>query len=128
MHTSLPDQRNETINVWVKDQLLPRSESKVSVFDSVVQGGDAVWEGIRIYDGKIFQLDVHLSRLMDSAHAMGFTDLPSKEFITNALFETLKSNGMRDHTHVRLTLTRGEKITCWIFMDTFQKPMLQISS
>ncbi|MCY4001672.1 MAG: aminotransferase class IV [Bacteroidetes bacterium] len=111
MHTSLSDQRNETINVWVKDQLLPRSEAKVSVFDSVVQGGDAVWEGIRVYDGKIFQLDVHLSRLMDSAHAMGFTDLPSKEFITNALFETLKSNGMRDHTHVRLTLTRGEKIT-----------------
>jgi len=111
MHISLPDKRNKTINVWVKDQLLPRNEAKVSVFDSVVQGGDSVWEGIRVYDGRIFQLNLHLSRLMDSAHAMGFTDIPSREFITNALFETLKSNRMRDHTHVRLTLTRGEKTT-----------------
>ena len=111
MHISLPDDRNNTISVWVKDRLLPRSEAKVSVFDSVVQGGDAIWEGIRIYDGRVFELDSHLNRLMDSAHTMGFTDIPTREFIVNALFETLKSNGMRDDTHVRLTLTRGEKTT-----------------
>lgn len=111
MHISLPDDRNDTIQIWVKDRLLPRSEAKVSVFDSVVQGGDAIWEGIRVYDGRIFHLDLHLNRLMDSAHAMGFTDLPTREYITEALFETLKANGMRDHTHIRLTLTRGEKTT-----------------
>ena len=111
MHISLPDRRNDTIVVWVKDRLLPRSEAKVSVFDSVVQGGDAVWEGLRVYDGRVFQLDAHLDRLMDSAHAMGFTDVPTREFIMDALFATLKSNGMRDDTHVRLTLTRGEKTT-----------------
>ena len=111
MHISIPDDRNDTIMVWVKDRLLPRSEAKVSVFDSVVQGGDAVWEGIRIYDGRVFELDSHLNRLMDSAHAMAFTDVPSREEITEALFKTLKANGMRDETHVRLTLTRGEKTT-----------------
>ncbi len=111
MHISLPDDRNDTIVVWVKDRLLPRSEAKVSVFDSVVQGGDAVWEGLRVYDGRVFQLDAHLDRLMDSAHAMGFTDVPPREFIMDALFATLKSNGMRDDTHIRLTLTRGEKTT-----------------
>ena len=111
MHVSLPDERNDTIMVWVKDRLLPRSEAKVSVFDSVVQGGDAVWEGIRIYDGRVFELDTHLRRLRESAHAMGFTDVPPQEFIVDALFATLKANGMRDDTHVRLTLTRGEKTT-----------------
>ena len=111
MHISLPDARNDTIQIWVKDRLLPRSEAKVSVFDSVVQGGDAIWEGIRVYDGRIFHLDLRLNRLMDSAHAMGFTDIPTREYITEALFETLKANGMRDHTHIRLTLTRGEKTT-----------------
>ncbi len=111
MHISLPDDRNETIMVWVKDHLVPRSEAKVSVFDSVVQGGDAVWEGLRIYDGRVFELDSHLNRLMDSAHAMGFVEIPTRDFITDALFATLKSNHMRDDTHVRLTLTRGEKTT-----------------
>ena len=111
MHTSVPDVRNDAILVYVKDRLLPRSEAKVSVFDSVVQGGDAVWEGIRVYDGRIYELDAHLDRLMDSAQAMGFAAIPTRAEVTKALFETLKANGMRDDTHVRLTLTRGEKTT-----------------
>ena len=111
MHTSVPDARNDAILVYVKDRLLPRSEAKVSVFDSVVQGGDAVWEGIRVYDGRIYELDAHLDRLMDSAQAMGFAQIPTRAEVTKALFETLKANGMRDDTHVRLTLTRGEKTT-----------------
>ncbi|MCY4204612.1 MAG: aminotransferase class IV [Bacteroidetes bacterium] len=111
MHISLPDDRNDTIMIWVKDRLLPRSEAKISVFDSAVQGGDAVWEGIRVYEGRVFELDAHLQRLMNSAHVMGFKDIPTREFIIDALFATLQSNGMRDDTHVRLTLTRGEKTT-----------------
>lgn len=111
MHVSLPDSRNDSILVYVNDRLVPRAEAKVSVFDSVVQGGDAVWEGIRIYDGRVYQLDAHLDRLMDSARAMGFAEVPSRDTIREALFATLKANGMRDDTHVRLTLTRGEKTT-----------------
>ncbi len=105
------DPRNDKIQVWVGDGLVPRAEAKVSVFDSVVQGGDAVWEGLRIYAGRLFALDAHLNRLFASAKAMAFVDLPSRESVREALFATLRANGMLDEAHVRLTLTRGEKIT-----------------
>ena len=111
MHISLPDPRNDDLLIYVGGELLPREDAKVSVFDSVVQGGDAVWEGIRVYNGRIFQLDAHLDRLFDSAHAMAFTDVPSREAVKEALFKTLEANGMRDETHIRLTLTRGKKTT-----------------
>lgn len=103
--------KNENIYVWIGDKLYPRHEAKVSVFDSVVQGGDAVWEGLRVYNGKVFSLNEHLTRLHDSAHAMMFQNIPSKEFIAHAIAETLLANGMRNDAHIRLTLTRGEKIT-----------------
>jgi len=102
---------NDRILVHIDGELHPREEAKVSVFDSVVQGGDAVWEGLRVYGGRIFCLDRHLERLQHSAHALDFREVPSKEFIRNALFETLEANGMRDGVHIRLTLTRGRKIT-----------------
>lgn len=105
------DPRNENIIVYVKDGLYPRAEAKVSVFDSVVQGGDSVWEGLRVYNNGLFCLDRHLNRLYESAKACHFASIPSAEEITTAIFETLKANGMTDGVHIRLTLTRGEKIT-----------------
>ena len=111
MPISLPDPRNDDILIHVGGELVPREDAKVSVFDSVVQGGDAVWEGLRVYDGRIFELDAHLDRLFDSAHAMAFAEVPSREAVRAALFETLEANGMRDEVHIRLTLTRGKKTT-----------------
>ena len=105
------DQRNKDIKVWVNGELLHRDEAKVSVFDSIVQGGDGVWEGMRVYDGRIFCLDKHLNRLMESAKSMDFQNIPSSEDIKSAIFATLKANNMRDDTHIRLTLSRGVKIT-----------------
>jgi len=105
------DPRNKDLKIYVKDNIYSRDEAKVSVFDSVVQGGDAVWEGLRIYNGGVFMLDRHLDRLMDSAKAMQFSDVPDREVIKKAIFDTLKVNDMTDGVHVRLTLTRGEKIT-----------------
>lgn len=105
------DKRNTDIKVWINGELLHRDEAKISVFDSAVQGGDAVWEGIRIYDGRIFCFDKHLNRLMESAKSMDFKNIPSIKEIKNAVFSTLKANEMKDDTHIRLTLTRGEKIT-----------------
>ncbi|MFN7960348.1 MAG: aminotransferase class IV [Thermoanaerobaculia bacterium] len=105
------DPRNTSIVVHVGGKLLPRAEAKVSVFDSSVQGGDAVWEGLRVYQGRIFALDSHLDRLFASAHAMAFTGVPGRADVKTAIFETLKANGMRDGVHIRLTLTRGEKVT-----------------
>jgi len=103
--------KNLTIKVHVGGKLLPREEAKVSVFDSVVQGGDAVWEGLRVYKGGIFCLDKHLERLEASARALAFEHIPERQSVKKAIFETLSANGMRDETHIRLTLTRGDKVT-----------------
>lgn len=105
------DPRNQDILVHVGGELLPRDQAKVSVFDSSVQGGDAVWEGLRVYEGRIFKLDDHLDRLFASAKAMAFAEVPNRDEIKKAIFETLKANGMRDNAHMRLTLTRGAKTT-----------------
>jgi branched-chain amino acid aminotransferase len=103
--------QNANIQVFIKDKLYPRAEAKVSVFDSVVQGGDAVWEGLRLYPEGILHLGRHLQRLRESAKALHFADVPSDGFIRDAIRQTLVANGMKQDTHIRLTLTRGEKIT-----------------
>lgn len=103
--------RNANILIHVDGRLLPRDEAKVSVFDSSVQGGDAVWEGLRVYKEGIFCLDRHIDRLHESAKALAFAHTPDKENIRNAIFETLRANGMFNEAHIRLTLTRGEKVT-----------------
>ena len=105
------DPRNKDIQVFVGNRLYPRSEARVSVFDSVVQGGDAVWEGLRVYPQGIVCLSRHLRRLVESARALAFSDIPSDEFIRAGIGVTLRANEMDDETHIRLTLTRGEKIT-----------------
>lgn len=103
--------QNENIKVFIGGKIYERSEAKVSVFDSSVQGGDAVWEGLRIYDGKIFCFDEHTDRLLASAKTLMFQNIPSKEYIKDAVVQTLKANNFFTDTHIRLTLTRGEKIT-----------------
>ncbi|MDC0029124.1 aminotransferase class IV [bacterium] len=105
------DPRNKNIKVWIDGTLYKREDAKISVFDSLSQGGDAVWEGLRVYDGRIFSLDEHLNRLMESAKSLAFEKIPSIAFIKDAIFTTLKANKMYDETHIRLTLTRGKKTT-----------------
>lgn len=108
---NLPDTRNADILIHVGGELRLRADATVSVFDSVVQGGDAVWEGLRVYDGRIAALDGHLERLQNSAKTLAFADVPSSDEVRSAIFATLEANGMRDNVHIRLTLTRGEKVT-----------------
>lgn len=107
----LPDPRNQDILIYVNGLLLPRAEARVSVFDSAVQGGDAVWEGLRVYNGRVAALGPHLRRLQNSAKALAFASIPANEEIRAAIFKTLEANGMTDQAHIRLTLTRGEKVT-----------------
>ena len=103
--------KNENIFIHVNGELLPRKEAKVSVFDSIVQNGDGVWEGLRVYPEGIVCYDKHLTRLQEGAHALGYEGVPTKKEIKKAIKETLDTNGMNDDTHIRLTLTRGEKVT-----------------
>lgn len=105
------DPRNADLIVNINGKLLPRDQAGVSPFDSVVQGGDGVWEGLRLYKGRIFRLEQHLDRLRHSAQALAFAEIPSHEELTEQIKRTLDANGMKDEVHIRLTLTRGVKIT-----------------
>lgn len=102
---------NADLQVWIDGKLLHRDDAKISVFDSLVQGGDGCWEGLRVYDGRVFKLSEHLERLRHSALAMAYAEIPEKSEIENAIRQTLLANKMRDGVHIRLTLSRGEKIT-----------------
>jgi Branched-chain amino acid aminotransferase/4-amino-4-deoxychorismate lyase len=105
------DERNRDLFVNVNGELLHRDKAGISPFDSAVQGGDAVWEGLRLYKGRIFKLHEHLDRLERSARALSFAEIPPREKIIDEIKRTLAANKMRDRAHIRLTLTRGVKIT-----------------
>jgi branched-chain amino acid aminotransferase len=105
------NEKNRNLIVNISGQLVYRDQAAISPFDSAVQGGDAVWEGLRLYNGRIFKLTEHLDRLRGSALALAFPAIPSHETITQEIRRTLAANGMRDGVHIRLTLTRGVKIT-----------------
>jgi len=105
------DERNRDLIVNINGQLIHRDKAGISPFDSVVQGGDAVWEGLRLYRGRIFKLQEHLDRLHRSATALSFAEIPPREKIIQEIKRTLAANKMQDGVHIRLTLTRGVKIT-----------------
>jgi len=105
------NERNRNLIVNINGELLHRDKAGISPFDSAVQGGDAVWEGLRLYNGRIFKLHEHLDRLERSARALSFAEIPPHEEIIDEIKRTLAANKMRDGAHIRLTLTRGVKIT-----------------
>src|SRR5881628_2365275 len=104
-----PNNRDVIVNI--NGQLMHRDKAGISPFDSAVQGGDAVWEGLRLYNGRIFKLYEHLDRLERSARALSFAEIPPREKIIEQLKRTLAANKMCDQVHIRLTLSRGMKIT-----------------
>jgi branched-chain amino acid aminotransferase len=105
------NEKNRDLIVNINGQLVHRDKAGISPFDSAVQGGDAVWEGLRLYDERIFKLHEHLDRLHRSATALSFSEIPSREKIIEEIKRTLAANKMHDGVHIRLTLTRGVKIT-----------------
>jgi len=118
----LPDQRNNDLRVYVNGVIVPREAATVSVFDGVVQCGDAIWEGLRVTDGRIFALEAHLDRLVASARALLFEDIPTKATVREAVMATLQANGMRDGALCRVTLTRGPKVTSGMSPRNNQSP------
>jgi branched-chain amino acid aminotransferase len=105
------NEKNRDLIANINGRLVHRDEAGISPFDSAVQGGDAVWEGLRLYHGRIFKLDEHLDRLRRSATALSFAEIPPNEKIIEEIRRTLAANKMHDGVHIRLTLTRGLKIT-----------------
>ena len=102
---------NRDLIVNINGRLVHRDQAGVSPFDSVVQGGDAVWEGLRLYSGRIFKLHEHLARLRGSAKALAFAQIPTDDELIEQIRQTLEANRMYDGVHIRLTLTRGVKYT-----------------
>jgi branched-chain amino acid aminotransferase len=105
------NEQNRDLIVNINGQLVHRDQAGISPFDSAVQGGDAVWEGLRLYHGRIFKLHEHLERLRDSAKALAFAVIPPPGEIIEQINRTLAANRMEHSVHIRLTLTRGVKIT-----------------
>ena len=102
---------NADLLVNINGTLVHRDEAGVSPFDSAVQNGDAVWEGLRLYDGRIFKLQEHLDRLRRSAGLLEYEGVPGNEELVEQLKRTLAANRMSDSVHIRLTVSRGVKYT-----------------
>ncbi len=103
--------RNRNLIVCINGDYVHRDRAGISPFDSAVQNGDAVWEGLRLYDGRIFKLQAHLDRLRNSARLLQYAGYPDDELIIRHLRRTLELNEMFDGVHVRLTISRGVKYT-----------------
>ncbi|MFG0246159.1 MAG: aminotransferase class IV [Phycisphaerales bacterium JB052] len=105
------NEKNKDLKININGELIHRDQAGISPFDSLVQGGDGVWEGLRVYNGSIFKLDEHLERLRRSAKALAFTQIPSRDELVEEIKKTLAANDMSDGVHIRITLSRGTKIT-----------------
>jgi len=110
-HVAVPDERNESILVYVNGEFLPRDEAKISVFDSAFLVGDGVWEGLRLHHGVYSFLDRHLDRLFASAKGVHLDIGKTRAELTEILYETARVNGMETDSHVRMMISRGTKKT-----------------
>jgi branched-chain amino acid aminotransferase len=110
-HDYADDPRNENVLVHVNGELKPRAQAVVSVFDAGFVLGDGVWEGLRVHRGHPVFLDRHLDRLYEGAKALALDIGRTRDELADALYDTLRANGMTDGVHVRLMVTRGVKRT-----------------
>ena len=119
-HEAEADARNEDILIYVNGRIVPRAEAVVSVYDSGFMLGDGIWEGLRLYDGKIAFLDAHLDRLFEAALYVDMEIGLSREELVAAIQTTLDANQMTTDVHIRLMITRGRK------KKPFQHPHLSV--
>ncbi len=94
------------LKIWLDGKLVDEEDAKITVFDHGLLYGDGVFEGIRIYNGNIFELDAHIQRLYESAKAIRLTISLGPEELTEAVQETVEANGLADG-YIRLVVTRG---------------------
>ncbi len=121
-HVFTPDSRNDNVLIDVNGELFPRPEAKVSVFDSGFMLGDGVWEGLRVYNGRMAFLDRHLDRLWQGAKAIMLDIGITREELVARLRRVLDANAMTgDGVHIRLMVTRGIRST------PYQDPRVVIS-
>ena len=110
-HEHPEDPRNASVLVDLNGELVPKAEASVSILDSGFILGDGIWEGLRLHEGSLAFLDRHLRRLFDAARAIDMDIGLTPEELTARLARVLSANGMRDHVHLRLMISRGVKST-----------------
>ncbi|WP_179346406.1 aminotransferase class IV [Winogradskyella ursingii] len=120
-HNALEDSRNNDILISINDELFPRNDAKISVFDSGYLVGDGVWEALRLHQGVLVFQDDHFNRLWQSAAAVGMNLPFTKAELAKKVWNALDANNMTDGVHVRIMVTRGIKKT------PSQDPRLTIS-
>jgi len=120
-HDSEEDARNQDILIYVNGEIVPRTEAKVSVYDSGFMLGDGMWEGMRLYRGKWAFFDEHMDRLFNSCKAVSLDIGMDSKGVLDALTKTADANNMTNDVHCRLMVTRGQKI------KPFQHPSLSRS-
>jgi len=94
------------LKIWLNTGLVDEADAKVSVFDHGLLYGDGVFEGIRVYSRKVFELEAHIKRLYESANAIRLTIPMTKTEMVAAIETTVKANGIVDG-YIRLLVTRG---------------------
>jgi len=94
------------MKIYLDGQFYDKENAKISVFDHGLLYGDGVFEGIRFYQGRVFRLEEHISRLFDSAKAICLKVPLDKAGMTEAVLETIRQNDLQDG-YVRLVVTRG---------------------
>jgi len=110
-HSYISNTKNDNIFININGKLFHRKEAKISVFDSGFLLGDGVWEGVRLHKSKLVFIEDHLDRLYASAKGISL-DIPySKEDIINEINKVLDKNKMNNNIHIRLVISRGDKIT-----------------
>ena len=95
------------MKVWVNGKLLDKAKAKLTVCDHGILYGDGVFEGIRVYGGKVFQCQAHFDRLFNGAKEIRLAIPYTKQQLVNAIYKTLQANGISDG-YIRLVVTRGE--------------------
>ena len=119
-HDAEDDARNRDIWVYVNGEMVHRDQAVVSVYDSGFMLGDGVWEGLRVYNGCVAFLDLHLARLYEAARYLSLDIGKTRSQLSDAVAQTLAANDMRDDAHIRLMVTRGKK------RKPFQHPHLSV--
>jgi len=110
-HSYISNQKNKDIFININGEMFHRNEAKISVFDSGFLLGDGVWEGIRLHKSKLVFIEEHLDRLYASAEGISLHISYSKQEIIHQINKVLDKNNMDDNIHIRLVVSRGDKIT-----------------
>ena len=110
-HSYIHDERNKNIKIYINGKIHDRANAKISVFDSGFLLGDGVWEGIRLHNGQLCFLNEHLDRLYDGAKKINIKIPYSNEELTQIIYDLIMKNEMKTNVHIRVIISRGEKIT-----------------